>query len=52
MAEHRTQIPADADVLALTPEERRRVSPTDDFTLVHSRVERHLPEDDLFAGLR
>lgn len=52
MAEHRTQIRADADVLALTPEERRRISPTDDFTLVHSLVETRLPEDDLFAGLR
>ena len=52
MAEHQTQISTSADLFALTAEERRRVSPTDDFTLVQSRVETHLPEEDLFAGLR
>lgn len=52
MREHRTQIPPDAPAFALSPEERRRVSPTDDFTLRESRIETRFPEDDLFAGLR
>jgi mycothiol S-conjugate amidase len=52
MREHRTQIPPDGLMFALSPEERRRVSPMDDFTLVESRVETSIPEDDLFAGLR
>jgi mycothiol S-conjugate amidase len=26
--------------------------PTEDYELVHSRVEVELPEDDLFAGVR
>lgn len=52
MAEHKTQIAPNGGLFALTPEERRRVSPTDDFTLLESRVETLLPEDDLFSGLR
>jgi LmbE family N-acetylglucosaminyl deacetylase len=50
--EHRTQIGPDSDRLTLTPEERRRVAPTEDFTLRASRIPTAVPEDDLFAGLR
>lgn len=52
MAEHRTRIAPDVDVFALSPAERRRVSPTEDYTLSRTRVENRLPEIDLFAGLR
>jgi LmbE family N-acetylglucosaminyl deacetylase len=52
MGEHRTQIAPNSARFALTPEERQRVSPTENFTLRASRVEVRLPEDDLFSGLR
>ena len=52
LREHRTQISPDSPLFALSPAERRRVDPTEDFTLIESRVPVHVPEDDLFAGLR
>ncbi|MGZ3586906.1 MAG: PIG-L deacetylase family protein [Candidatus Limnocylindrales bacterium] len=52
MAAHRTQIAPDADLFALSPAERRRVTPTEDFTLRDARLPVQLPENDLFAGLR
>jgi mycothiol S-conjugate amidase len=52
VAAHVTQIRPNSRILALTPAERRLVSPTEDFTLRASRVATSLPETDLFAGLR
>ncbi len=52
MTEHHTQIAPDSTRLALSAEERRRVSPTENFTLRASRVTVAIPEDDLFTGLR
>jgi mycothiol S-conjugate amidase len=52
VAAHITQIRPDSRILALTPAERRLISPTEDFTLRASRVATALPEVDLFAGLR
>src|SRR5207302_3079152 len=52
MAEHRSQIHPHSHRFALTPEERKRINPTENFSLRQSRVEIQLPEDDLFAGLR
>ncbi len=51
MTEYRTQIAPGADVFALSPDERRRVTPTEDFTLRLHRLDVELPEDDLFAGV-
>jgi LmbE family N-acetylglucosaminyl deacetylase len=51
LVEHRSQIGSGSDRLSLRPEQRRLVNPTEDFTLVQSRVETTVPEDDLFAGL-
>ncbi|HEY6057794.1 MAG TPA: PIG-L family deacetylase [Candidatus Limnocylindrales bacterium] len=52
MAEHRTQMTPGSERFVLTADERKRVTPTEDFTLRSSRVEAVIPEDDLFAGLR
>lgn len=52
MRAHRSQIDARSQVFALSPETRRDVSPTEDFSLCVSRVGVTLPETDLFAGLR
>jgi mycothiol conjugate amidase Mca len=52
MREHVTQFAPDSWFFALTAEERVRFQPTEDFTLVVSRVGVRLPESDLFAGLR
>jgi mycothiol S-conjugate amidase len=52
LAEHRTQIDPSGSVFALTPRERQRVTPTEDFTLRATSVTKDLQEDDLFAGLR
>ncbi len=52
MTEHQTQIAPDSTRFALSAEERRRVAPTENFTLRASRVAVAVPEDDLFAGLR
>jgi mycothiol S-conjugate amidase len=48
---HRTQIAPDDAQLTLTVEERRTVTPTEDFSLRASRVEVANPEDDLFDGI-
>lgn len=50
--EFRTQIAPDSTLLALSPEEQRRLTPTEDYTLRAARVQTHVPEDDLFAGVR
>jgi LmbE family N-acetylglucosaminyl deacetylase len=52
LAAHVTQVRPNSRILALTPAERRLISPTEDFTLRASRVATALPETDLFAGLR
>ena len=52
MREHVTQIRAKSWFLAFTPDEMRRFNPTEDFSLVESRLPVRLPETDLFAGLR
>jgi mycothiol S-conjugate amidase len=49
--EHVTQMASDSWFLALTPDEWRRLQPTEDFSLRASTVGVRLPEDDLFAGL-
>ena len=49
---HRSQIDPKSHVFVLSPETRRDVSPTEDFSLCISRVGVTFPEDDLFAGLR
>jgi len=51
VAAHVTQVPRDSRILALTPAQRRLVSPTEDFTLRASRVPTVFPETDLFAGM-
>lgn len=48
----RTQIAPDSTLLALTPEEQQRLTPTEDYTLRDARIPTALPEADLFAGLR
>lgn len=50
--EFRTQVAPSSTLLALSPEEQRRLMPTEDFTLRAARIATSLPEDDLFAGLR
>jgi mycothiol conjugate amidase Mca len=52
LREHVTQIAAKSWFLALDADEMRRFSPTEDFSLVESRLPVRLPESDLFAGLR
>ncbi|MBV9328602.1 MAG: PIG-L family deacetylase [Chloroflexi bacterium] len=53
MREHRTQIDPRSTRFAVTPEQRLRTNPTENFSLVRARgVNLSLPEDDLFAGLR
>ncbi len=52
MRAHRSQIDPQSHAFALSPEARRSVSPTEDFSLCESRVPVSLPETDLFAGLR
>lgn len=47
----RTQIAPTSDLLAITPEEQRRLTPTEDFALRATRVTAPLPESDLFAGI-
>lgn len=49
---HASQIDPDGHWFAVPIELQKRVWPTEDFELVESRVKTHLPEDDLFAGLR
>jgi len=52
LREHVTQIAEKSWFLALDPDETRRFSPTEDFSLVESHLPVRLPESDLFAGLR
>lgn len=52
LREYRTQISPDSHHFNLTVDERRRVTPTEDFALRATRVQATVPEDDLFAGLR
>jgi mycothiol S-conjugate amidase len=49
---HRTQVDPDGGFFRASMEMQRRLWPTEDFELAKSHVEVHLPEDDLFAGLR
>ena len=48
---HATQIDPDGLWFAIPDELQRRIYPWEDYTLIASRVETKLPEDDLFAGL-
>jgi N-acetyl-1-D-myo-inositol-2-amino-2-deoxy-alpha-D-glucopyranoside deacetylase len=54
IGEHVTQIHADGIFLGLTVDDWRELMPAEEFTLRVARglAELHLPEDDLFAGLR
>lgn len=47
----RTQVPPTSPLLALSSDEQRRLTPTEDFTLRQSRVPTSFPEDDLLAGI-
>ena len=50
---HATQIdPASPFWFGLPDEVTRTIHPFDDYILGASRVPTHLPENDLFAGLR
>jgi mycothiol S-conjugate amidase len=48
---HATQIDPDSFWFAIPDELQKEVYPWEDYTLVSSSVDRHTPEDDLFAGL-
>ena len=53
LAEHRTQVAPDSDHFVLTPQQRKRVVPTEDFALRAVRgLQPPTHEKDLFAGLR
>ncbi len=49
---HATQIDPEGAWFACPVEVHQVAWPTEDFELVHSRVQTSTPEDDLFAGLR
>lgn len=50
---HATQVDPESPFwFGLPPEVARTVHPWEDYILAQSRVETHLPEDDLFAGVR
>jgi mycothiol S-conjugate amidase len=49
---HATQIDPEGSWFAIPLEIHQRAWPTEDFELVDSIVEKRLPEDDLFAGIR
>jgi mycothiol S-conjugate amidase len=49
---HATQVDPHGRWFLLPLGVQQQVWPTEDFQLAQSRVETHLPEDDLFAGLR
>jgi LmbE family N-acetylglucosaminyl deacetylase len=51
LLEFRSQIGPHDDAIAMTPDERRRMVPTEDFRLRSSRVPAARGEDDLLAGL-
>jgi mycothiol S-conjugate amidase len=48
---HATQIDPDSFWFAIPDDLQRRVWPWEDYTLVESRVDSKMPEDDLFAGI-
>lgn len=48
---HATQIDPHSRWFAASPEDQRRVWPTEEFELAASRVDTSLPENDLFAGI-
>ena len=48
---HATQIDPHSRWFAVSPEDQRRVWPTEEFELAASRVDTSLPENDLFAGV-
>ena len=48
---HATQIDPEGTWFQIPLELQREVWPTEDYQLVRSTVDTHLPEDDLFAGL-
>ena len=52
LREHVTQIAERSWFLAFDADELRRFYPTEDYSLVESRLPVRLPENDLFAGLR
>jgi len=47
----RTQVALTSPLLALSADEQRHLTPTEDFSLRASRVATLLPEDDLLAGI-
>ena len=49
---HRTQVDPEGGFFRAPHEMQRRLWPTEDFELAKANIEVHLPEDDLFAGLR
>jgi LmbE family N-acetylglucosaminyl deacetylase len=49
--EFRTQVEPSSPLLALTPDEQRRLTPTEDFALRAARVPTSLPEDDILSGI-
>lgn len=48
---HATQVDPKGFFFAVSPEMQRKVWPWEDYSLIESRVETSLPENDLFAGL-
>ncbi len=52
LLEFRSQVAFDDDIVAMSPEDRARVMPTENFRLRSSRVAAPEAEDDLFTGLR
>jgi mycothiol S-conjugate amidase len=49
---HATQIDPDSFWFAIPDDLQRKVYPWEDYTLVSSRVDTEIPEDDLFAGIQ
>ncbi|WP_461023935.1 mycothiol conjugate amidase Mca [Thalassiella azotivora] len=49
---HRTQVDPNGFFFAVSREMQADVWPTDDFEIGRSLVDSHVPEDDLFAGVR
>ncbi|WP_051476873.1 mycothiol conjugate amidase Mca [Arthrobacter sp. Br18] len=48
---HRTQVDPTGFFFAVSSDFQRRVWPWEDYSLISSRVETSLPEDDFFAGI-
>jgi mycothiol S-conjugate amidase len=49
---HATQVDPDGWFFSIPLDLQREVWPTEDFELARSLVDSHVPEDDLFAGIR